>query len=112
VPQRLGPPGATAVSRRYVGDGGHQRPRRDSRSATIASYKRNCRANLFIFLDVHRPWRKVKVMDGRSAIAFAAWVRELADVHFLTAERIRVVPDSVHPHGRSTLSSLPPAEIV
>jgi len=24
-------------------------------------YKRNGTANLFIFLDVHRPWRKVKV---------------------------------------------------
>jgi hypothetical protein len=26
-------------------------------------YKRNGTANLFIFLDVHRPWRKVKVTD-------------------------------------------------
>ena len=28
-------------------------------------YKRNGTANLFIFLDVHRPWRKVKVTDSR-----------------------------------------------
>jgi len=26
-------------------------------------YKRNGTANLFIFLDVHRPWRKVKVTE-------------------------------------------------
>jgi len=34
-------------------------------------YKRNGTANLFIFLDVHRPWRKVKVTDSRTAIDFA-----------------------------------------
>jgi hypothetical protein len=28
-------------------------------------YKRNGTANLFIFLDVHRPWRKVKVTVSR-----------------------------------------------
>ncbi len=31
-------------------------------------YMRNGTANLFIFLDVHRPWRKVKVTDNRTAI--------------------------------------------
>src|SRR5207245_2563977 len=31
-------------------------------------YKRNGTANLFIFLDVHRPWRKVKVTERRSAV--------------------------------------------
>src|SRR5882762_6065063 len=34
-------------------------------------YKRNGTANLFIFLDVHRPWRKVKVTDRRAAEDFA-----------------------------------------
>ena len=34
-------------------------------------YKRNGTANLFIFLDVHRPWRKVKVTDSRTAVDFA-----------------------------------------
>ena len=29
-------------------------------------YKRNGTANLFVFLDVHRPWRKVKVTDSRA----------------------------------------------
>ena len=45
-------------------------------------YKRNGTANLFIFLDVHRPWRKVKVTDSRAAVDFAACMRELTDVHF------------------------------
>jgi len=30
-------------------------------------YKRNGTANLFVFLDVHRPWRKVKVTENRAA---------------------------------------------
>ena len=45
-------------------------------------YKRNGTANLFIFLDVHRPWRKVKVTDSRAAVDFAVCMRELTDVHF------------------------------
>jgi hypothetical protein len=52
-------------------------------------YKRNGTANLLIFLGVHRPWRKVKVTDSRTAIDFAACMRELVDVHFPKAERIR-----------------------
>jgi transposase len=32
-------------------------------------YKRNGTANLFIFLDVHRPWRKVKVTDRDGSVA-------------------------------------------
>ena len=41
-------------------------------------YKRNGTANLFVFLDVHRPWRKVKVTESRAAVDFAACMRELA----------------------------------
>jgi hypothetical protein len=56
-------------------------------------YKRYGTANLFVFLDVHRPWRKVKVTDSRAAVDFAARMRELTDVHFPEAQRIRVVLD-------------------
>jgi hypothetical protein len=45
------------------------------------------------FLDVHRPWRKVKVTDSRAAVDFAACMRDLTDVYFPRAERIRVVLD-------------------
>ena len=39
-------------------------------------YKRNGTANLLIFLDVHRPWRKVNVTDSRAAVDFAASMRD------------------------------------
>src|SRR5258706_454937 len=54
-------------------------------------YKRNGTANLFISLDAHRSWRKVKVTERRTAEDFAACMRELADLDFPEADRIRVV---------------------
>src|SRR5260221_14041646 len=41
-------------------------------------YKRNGTANLFVFLDAHRSWRKVKVTDSRAAVDFAACMRSAA----------------------------------
>jgi len=74
-------------------------------------YKRNGTANLFIFLDVHRPWRKVKVTDSRTAVDFAACMQELVDVHFPKAERIRVVLDNLSTHTAGALyQAFPPAE--
>src|SRR5467141_2265873 len=62
-------------------------------------YKRNGTANLFVFLDVHRPWRKVKVTNSRAAVDFADCMRELTDVLFPEAERIRVVMDNLSTHS-------------
>ena len=67
-------------------------------------YKRNGTVNLFIFLNVHRPWRKVKVTDSRAAVDFAACMRELADVHFPKAQRIRVVLDNLSTHSAGALT--------
>ena len=72
-------------------------------------YKRNGTANLFIFLDVHRPWRKVKVIDNRAAVDFATCMRELTDVHFRTAERIRVFLDNLSTHSAGALYQAFPA---
>ena len=72
-------------------------------------YKRNGTANLFIFLDAHRPWRKVKVTDRRAAEDFAACMRELTDVHFPEAERIRLVLDNLSTHFPGSLyQAFPP----
>jgi transposase len=58
-------------------------------------YQRNGTANLFVFLDAHRPWRTVKVTDHRTSLDFAACMRDLVDVHYPKAERIRVVLDNL-----------------
>jgi transposase len=72
-------------------------------------YKRNGTANLFIVLDVNRPWRKVKVTDSRTAIDFAICMRELVDVDFPAAERIRVVVDNLSIHSAGALYQAFPA---
>jgi transposase len=72
-------------------------------------YRRNGTANLFIFLDVHRPWRKVKVTASRAAVDFAACMRELVDVHFPKADRIRVVLDNLSTHSAGALYQAFPA---
>ena len=45
-------------------------------------YRRNGTVNLFVFLDAHRPWRKVKVTERRAADDFAQCMRELVDLHY------------------------------
>ena len=72
-------------------------------------YRRNGTANLFILLDVHRSWRRVKVTDSRAAVDFAACMGELCDVHFPKAERIRVVLDNLSTHSAGALYQAFPA---
>jgi transposase len=72
-------------------------------------YKRNGTANLFVFVDAHRPWRKVKVTESRASVDFAACMRELVDVHFPKAERIRVVLDNLSTHSAGALYQAFPA---
>jgi transposase len=72
-------------------------------------YKRNGTVNVFVFLDVHRPWRRVKVTDRRAAEDFATCMRELTDVHYPKAERIRVVLDNLSTHSAGALYQAFPA---
>src|SRR5476651_2419025 len=72
-------------------------------------YRRNGTVNLFILLDVHRPWRKVKVTERRTAEDFAICMRELSDVHFPEAARIRVVLDNLSTHSSGALYQAFPA---
>jgi len=72
-------------------------------------YRRNGTANLFVFLDAHRPWRTVKVTDHRTAQDFAACMRDLVDVHYPKAERIRIVLDNLSTHSPGALYEAFPA---
>jgi transposase len=73
-------------------------------------YRRNGTANLFVFLDVNRPWRKVKATARRATQDFAACMRELTDVHYPGAERIRVVLDNLSTHSAGALYQTFPAD--
>jgi hypothetical protein len=55
-------------------------------------------------------WRKVKVTERRAAEDFAACMRELTDVHYPEAERIRVVLDNLSTHSAGALYQTFPAD--
>jgi transposase len=74
-------------------------------------YVRNGTANVFMFVDAHRPWRHAKVTDRRTRLDFAECMRDLVDVHYPKAERIRVVMDNLSTHTAAALyESFEPAE--
>jgi hypothetical protein len=74
-------------------------------------YCRNGTANLFVFLDAHRPWRHVKVTQQRTARDFAQCMRDLVDTHYPNARKIRVVLDNLSTHTPAALyETFPPQE--
>lgn len=72
-------------------------------------YRRNGTANIFAFVDAHRPWRHAKVTQQRTNIDFAECMRDLVDVHYPNAERIRVVMDNLSTHRAKNLYETFPA---
>lgn len=66
-------------------------------------YVRNGTANVFMFVDVNRPWRHAKVTDQRTCLDFAECMRDLVDKHYPSAERIRVVLDNLSAHSAGAL---------
>jgi len=72
-------------------------------------YRRCGTVNLFVMVDAHRPWRRVKVSEQRTACDFARCMRELVDVDFPQAERIRVVMDNLSTHTPGALYEAFPA---
>src|SRR5258708_6496830 len=74
-------------------------------------YRRNGTVNLFVCIDVNRPWRKVKVTERRAAEDYAHCMRELVDVHYPDAACIRVVQDNLSTHSAGALyEAFPPTE--
>ena len=68
-----------------------------------SEYKRNGTANLFVTVDANRSWRKVKVTDRRANQDFAVCMRDLADVDYPHADKIRVVMDNLSTHTASAI---------
>lgn len=73
-------------------------------------YARNGTVNLFVFVNAHEPWRHVKVTDQRTHADFAACLKDLVDVHYPKAKRIRLVLDNLSTHRLSNLYHCFPAE--
>jgi hypothetical protein len=62
-------------------------------------YERNGVSNLFICFEPLRNWRHVEVTDQRTAVDWAHFMQQIADVHYPDAERILVVLDNLNTHG-------------
>ena len=72
-------------------------------------YRRCGTLNLFVVMDVHRPWRKVTVTEQRTAQDYAERLRELVDVDYPDAACIRVVQDNLSTHTPGALYEAFPA---
>jgi hypothetical protein len=66
-------------------------------------YKRHGTANLFVMCQPLAGWREVKVTRQRQKIDFAHCMKDLVEVHFPEAERIRVVLDNLNVHTAGAL---------
>jgi transposase len=98
--------------RQLIGEARVPRPVEPARAAIVDyEYVRNGTANVFMFLDVHRPWRHAKVTDRRANADFAHCMRELVDEHYPDAQRIRLVLDNLSTHSAGALyETFAPAE--
>jgi transposase len=72
-------------------------------------YRGNGTLNMFVFLDVHRPWRRVKVTDRRTNQDFAHRMRELVDRDYPRASVVRVVMDNLSTHSAGAIYDTFPA---
>jgi transposase len=66
-------------------------------------YRRNGTANVFMFLDAHKPWRHAKVTERRTNVDFAECMRDLVDMHHPKADLIKVVLDNLSTHSPAAL---------
>ena len=85
-------------------------PKPGKRYRYDAEYKRNGTANLFVMVDANRSWRKVKVTDRRANQDFAVCMRDLADLDYPHADKIRVVMDNLSTHTASAIYQTFPAD--
>lgn len=74
-------------------------------------YRRCGTVNLFVILEPLNGWRHVAVTDRRANGDFAHQMRNLVDVHYPKAEKIRLVLDNLSTHSEAALyETFPPAE--
>jgi DDE superfamily endonuclease len=76
-----------------------------------SEYERKGTCNLFLFFEPLRGWRRVWVTDQRRRVEWARCMKELLDVHYPDALKIRLVCDNLNTHtGGSLYEAFPPKE--
>ena len=76
-----------------------------------SEYERLGVCNQFMFVEPLRGWRKVFVRERRTMIDWAFCIREILDVHYPEAQKVRLVLDNLNTHtGASLYEAFSPAE--
>lgn len=74
-------------------------------------YERNGTANVFLFVEPLRGWRRVEVTQRRTRMDWAHQVQQLIDMDYKKAEKITLVMDNLNTHGAASLyEAFDPAE--
>jgi DDE superfamily endonuclease len=66
-------------------------------------YEREGTCNLFLFLEPYTGWRHVEVTSRRTKQDFAQAMKDLVEVHFPDAPKIRVVLDNLNIHTPASM---------
>jgi len=74
-------------------------------------YERNGTANVFMFVEPLRGWRRVEVTERRTALDWAGQIKRLIDEDYPKAQRITLVSDNLNTHKLASLyEAFAPAE--
>jgi len=88
-----------------------RRPRPGHPARVDYEYERKGVCHQLLMCEPLRGWRHVRVSARRTRKDYAECVRELVDVHYPRATKIRMVQDNLNTHdGASLYEAFPPAE--
>ena len=73
-------------------------------------YVRNGTCSIFMFTEPHVGWRHVSAEEHRTKVDWAAQIKELLEVHYPSASKIRLVMDNLNTHSIASLYEAYPAE--
>lgn len=74
-------------------------------------YIRNGMCSIFVFTEPLAGWRHVCAKEHRTKVDWASQIKELLEVHYPTAEKVRLVMDNLNTHTIGSLyEAFPPAQ--
>jgi len=80
-----------------------RRPRRGAPAQVDYEYERKGVCNQLMMCEPLRGWRHVKVTERRTRRDYAGCVRDLVDVHYPRAHKVRLVQDNLNTHDGASL---------
>ena len=100
------------ASKQLIGEVAIPMPAAPGRPARIDyEYERKGTCNLFMMCEPLGGWRHVKVTERRTRLDWAECIKELVDVHYPEATKIRLVMDNLNTHsGASLYEAFQPGE--